>query len=746
MNFRNIKTALAAVSFCISPIIYSQTGNISMNVAGAASTNPAILDLSDASNAHLGFLMPNVSLANNTDILTIPAPTTGMIVWNTNSGMPFGAGYYYWDGSHWDYLFNSGSSVAGANLTAGTGITSFTYNGTSAATVGLANSGVTAGTYGSTSVVPQITVNAQGQITSETNKTITPASIGMQNLSPGTGLTGSTYNGSAAISNWGVSYGSTAGTAVQGNTQFTISPGTGMSGGGTITEGAGGTLTLTNNGVVSANNGLSVTSNNVQLGGTLSVNPTTITQAGNALTVAGGAINLNNSGSSATTIGNGGTGTVVIGNSTGKVGVNQSSPVSQLDVNGGVTVGSYSGTNAAPSNGMIVSGQVGIGNNLPKSSANLDLSNTTNQAFLLATNTNPGVNIASPVAGEVIYNSTIGCPEFYNGSGWYPFSVPGSAAAPTAFTISGPGSECTVPGSVTYSVTAVAGTLYNWVYSGTAVTYVSGQGTNSLVLNIGSGTVNLYCIETTCGGNTQSNIISYTVGTPSLYVDATSVANPGTSASPFTSSITTHAANEIVVVVVDAYDVTTATAYNGTLAVSGAATIAAFSPQVSKVASDYMSSAIYAFAAPTAGTYTVTITTARWDGYPAIFCASLEGFCTAPTQGTLTSFVVAGTTTNALGTCSGTSLSCANTVPATANGIIIGGFSDYNCAISSVTDSWTGTNSAVSLGSVTGNSVYNNSAAYMQYTTGSTSYTLNANIPNTTTLNYDAMATLIVHP
>jgi hypothetical protein len=40
-------------------------------------------------------------------------------------------------------------------------------------------------------------------------------------------------------------------------------------------------------------------------------------------------------------------------------------PLSKVDINGGVAIGSYAGANAAPSNGMIVSGSVGIGNNSP---------------------------------------------------------------------------------------------------------------------------------------------------------------------------------------------------------------------------------------------------------------------------------------------------------------------------------------------------------------------------------------------
>jgi hypothetical protein len=45
----------------------------------------------------------------------------------------------------------------------------------------------------------------------------------------------------------------------------------------------------------------------------------------------------------------------------GNVGIGTLTPLSKLDVNGGVAIGSYAGTSAAPSNGLIVSGNVGIG-------------------------------------------------------------------------------------------------------------------------------------------------------------------------------------------------------------------------------------------------------------------------------------------------------------------------------------------------------------------------------------------------
>ena len=60
------------------------------------------------------------------------------------------------------------------------------------------------------------------------------------------------------------------------------------------------------------------------------------------------------------------------------VGIGQSNPVSKLDINGNLTVGStYSGTSAAPANGAIIEGNVAIGKPSVSTSTTLDVNGFT---------------------------------------------------------------------------------------------------------------------------------------------------------------------------------------------------------------------------------------------------------------------------------------------------------------------------------------------------------------------------------
>ena len=70
----------------------------------------------------------------------------------------------------------------------------------------------------------------------------------------------------------------------------------------------------------------------------------------------------------------------------GNMGVGTSSPVNKMDVEGGMAVGAtYAGTSAAPANGMIIEGKVGIGKNNP----------TTAKLVIGGTSTSEGLDLSS---------------------------------------------------------------------------------------------------------------------------------------------------------------------------------------------------------------------------------------------------------------------------------------------------------------------------------------------------------------
>ncbi|MDF1672993.1 MAG: hypothetical protein P1U41_05785, partial [Vicingaceae bacterium] len=73
--------------------------NVGINTTGATPDPSAALDIDYTDK---GLLIPRVALTSNTDVLTVPAPATSLLVYNTNAAMTSGAiGYWYWDGSAW---------------------------------------------------------------------------------------------------------------------------------------------------------------------------------------------------------------------------------------------------------------------------------------------------------------------------------------------------------------------------------------------------------------------------------------------------------------------------------------------------------------------------------------------------------------------------------------------------------------------------------------------------------------------
>jgi len=129
-----------------------------------------------------GTTTPVLSIASNpiipgTGSLAFPAGTTGQRSLGPVNGM---FRYNTTTATFEGYANNAWGSIAtGAGVTSvatGTGLTGGPI--TSTGTISIANTAVTAGTYGDSSTVPQFAVNAQGQLTSVTGVSISATSIG----------------------------------------------------------------------------------------------------------------------------------------------------------------------------------------------------------------------------------------------------------------------------------------------------------------------------------------------------------------------------------------------------------------------------------------------------------------------------------------------------------------------------------------------------------------------------------------
>lgn len=100
-----MKLLLSFFFFLIFSITFSQ--NVGINSTGSTPNASAGLDV-DFSNK--GMLIPRVTLANSTDVTTIPSPVVSLMVYhNGSAGLPT-AGFYYWNGSAWTNFGATGAT------------------------------------------------------------------------------------------------------------------------------------------------------------------------------------------------------------------------------------------------------------------------------------------------------------------------------------------------------------------------------------------------------------------------------------------------------------------------------------------------------------------------------------------------------------------------------------------------------------------------------------------------------------
>lgn len=145
--------------------------------------------------------------------------------------------------------------------------------------------------------------------------------------------------------------------------------------------------------------------------------------------------------------------------------------------------------------------------NPPDPAAVLDLQST-NSGFLLPRLTTTQRNaISSPPVGLQIFNTTTQCVETYFNGGWRATACECTTAPATPAAISGPSDFCVNQTGLTYSVTPQPdASTYTWSIPPGA-TVVSGQGSPSIVVNLGSqsGVISVTAANS-CGTSSASSL------------------------------------------------------------------------------------------------------------------------------------------------------------------------------------------------------------------------------------------------
>jgi len=484
--------------------------NISVSAIGAVPTSRTILtssgisgggDLSADRSLTLTPIANNTMLGNTSGSTASPSATTLTALMDATFGDQQGD-VVYRAGSLWTTLTpgaagqllatgGTGSnpywaSVGGAgtvlSIGAGTGLASSTTNPiTTSGTLRIADTAVTAGTYGSQTAVPTIIVNAQGQLTSATNTAIAIAASQVTSGSftvaqGGTGATTFTANGIVygnSASALQVTAAGTTGQILIGNTSAAPSWSSSLPSGFAVTSFSGGSTGLTPS---------SATTGAVSLGGLLgsTYGGTGVNNGSSTLTMAG---NVTHAGAFTQTFTATGNTSVTLPTS-GTLVNTAVTTLSSLSSIGIVTAGTW--------NASVITGTYGgTGVNNGSSTITLGGNFTTSGAFTTTLTTTANTSITLPTSGTVMSSVTAlpgavtGTPSSSNylrGDGTW-------ASAGTVTSVGFTGGIISVATATTTPALTVAGTSGGIVYFSSGTTWASSAAlaANAIVIGGGAG-------------------------------------------------------------------------------------------------------------------------------------------------------------------------------------------------------------------------------------------------------------------
>ena len=263
----------------VTPGVYGNATNIPVftvdtngRLATATTIPAAVPSVTGTVNQIAISAGPTVAIASDPVLpgsggVVLPVGTTGQRGTSTVGNIRYNSSTGLFEGYNGSWTaFAAGSGVT--SISTGTGLTGGPI--TSTGTISIDVTGVTAATYGSATTAPAIAVNAQGQITSATNTTVTPAVGSITGLGTGVATALAVNVGSAGSP---VVNGGALGTPSGGTLALTVA---GTSGGVPY-------FTSTSTWATSA----LLTANALMIGGGAGVAPSTVTTGTGVVTALG---------------------------------------------------------------------------------------------------------------------------------------------------------------------------------------------------------------------------------------------------------------------------------------------------------------------------------------------------------------------------------------------------------------------------------------------------------------------------